>query len=74
MKDLSGTRAWEYVYRKGLEDRVEDLRDALEAPEGRDLPQYHFLAGQIRGIRLAIDDLDETRKRFRLDDDDADDD
>jgi hypothetical protein len=69
VRDLTGTRAWEYVYQKGLEDRVNDLRDALENPEGKDLAQYHFLCGQIRGIRLAIDELADTRKRFRIDDD-----
>jgi hypothetical protein len=74
VKDLTGTRAWEYVYRKCLEDRIERWLDALENSEGRDLAGYQYLAGQIRGIRLAIDDLDETQKRFRLDDDNADDD
>ena len=69
MKDLTGTRAWEYVYQKNLEDEIQRFREALEKPEGRDLAEYNYLCGQIRGITLAIDALEETRKRFRIDDD-----
>lgn len=69
MKQLSGARGWEYAYRKELEDKLARLRQVLEDGEGRELPQFQYLCGQIRGIREAIDVLGEVQKNYRLDDD-----
>jgi len=67
--NLSGARGWEYAYKKELENKLEVLRDALE--NGQTLPaqEFSFLCGQIRGIRLAIAELSDTRARFNVDDD-----
>lgn len=67
MKQLSGSRGWEYTYRKRLEDKlamdVEFLAD--RAVEGN----FQYLQGQIRGIRDAIELLDEVWEEYKLDDD-----
>lgn len=74
MKELSGQRGWEYVYKKKLEGEIEVLRDALEIsevelPKGRTMEQYHFLCGKLRGFKLALEEMAEARDRFKLDDD-----
>lgn len=69
MKQLSGVRGWEYAYRKALDDRLAVLRNTLENGQGRELAEFQYLCGQIRGIREAIAELDETRLKYRLDDD-----
>lgn len=66
MKQLSGARGWEYAYKKELETQLELNRTALEsAVDGN----FHYLRGQIRGIRDAIELLEKARKDYRLDDD-----
>lgn len=69
VKDLAGSRAWEYAYSKGLEAEIENLRDSLENGEGRGLGEYQYLCGQIRGIRVALNALTEVRDRYNADDD-----
>jgi hypothetical protein len=66
MRELTGARGWEYAYEKGLEAKLELLRDQMEARVTED---YQYLCGQIRGIRVAIDELHEVRSRFNRDDD-----
>jgi hypothetical protein len=69
MKELTGSRAWEYAYLKGLESQIENLRDSLENGENRGVGEFQFLCGQIRGIRVAITELTEMRERYNADDD-----
>ena len=69
MKELTGSRGWEYAFQKLLESEIEILRDSLENGENRELAQFQFLCGQIRGIRVAIKDLSEVRERFNVDED-----
>jgi len=69
MKELTSARGWEYAYRKRMEDKLARCRQTLEQGEGRDASWFNFLCGQIRGISEAIDDLDETQREYRLDED-----
>ena len=69
MKDLTSSRGWEYAFQKLLESEIEIMRDTLENGENRELSQFVYLCGQIRGIRVAIKDLSEVRERFNVDDD-----
>jgi hypothetical protein len=72
MNNLSGARAWEYVYVKALKERMQDLKDSLVGGDDRkscEPETYHYICGQIRGIQVCIDDLTEMRKRFNLDQD-----
>lgn len=69
MKQLSAQRGWEYAYRKALDEKLAGLRETLENGEGRRGREYQYLCGKIRGIREAIDQLDQTRQDYRLDDD-----
>jgi hypothetical protein len=69
MKELASSRAWEYAFLKLLESEIENLRDSLENGENRELGEFQFLCGQIRGIRVAIKELTEVRERFNVDDD-----
>lgn len=69
MKELSGQRGWEHVYRKKLEGEIELLRDALEDGEGRTMDQYHYLCGKLRGFKLALHEMADAREKFKLDDD-----
>lgn len=70
MKQLTSSRGWEYAYEKELEEQLARLRrDLEERAEGRDLAQFQYLCGKIRGIRMAIDQLTEIREKYRLDDD-----
>jgi hypothetical protein len=69
MKQLTGSRGWEYAYKKGLEERVAGLHLEQEKCEGRTLEQFAYLCGQIRGIRDAIRDLAEVRERFHTEND-----
>jgi len=63
---LVGSRGWEYAYKKTLEEKLERLRDLLE---GNNPADYQYLCGQISGIRIAIMELSETRRRFNQDGD-----
>jgi hypothetical protein len=70
MKNLSGSRGWEYAYRKDLEQLIADLRDGLEGGDERkscDVETYHYICGKIHGIRVAISKLTEMQARFNLD-------
>lgn len=70
MKDLSSARGWEYAYLKALKEKVERLRTGLEGGDNRretDLETFHYICGQIRGIRDCITDLTEVRDRFNVD-------
>lgn len=70
MRQLTGSRGWEYAYEKELDDKLANLRrDLEERAEGRNLAQFQYLCGKIRGIREAIELLAETRQKYRLDDD-----
>lgn len=72
MKELSGQRAWEYTFQKKLEDEIENLRDALEGGDNRDgvtTANIHYLSGKIKGLKWALDEMEDARKRFKLDDD-----
>ena len=63
---LTSARGWEYAYEKTLEERLERLRNQLEAAvQGN----YQYLCGEIHGIRVAIKELSEVRSRFNRDDD-----
>jgi hypothetical protein len=66
VKQLTGSRGWEYAYEKALEEKLERLRDQLESG---DLPGYQYLCGQIHGIRVAIKEMSEVRTRYSRDDD-----
>ena len=66
MRQLTGTRGWEYAYEKALEDQLARLHEQLESGQTE---QYQFLCGQIRGIRVAIKEMSEARSRFNRDDD-----
>jgi hypothetical protein len=69
MKDLASSRAWEFAFLKALEEEIENLRDVLETGKSRELGEFQFLCGQIRGIRVAITTLTEVRDRHNVDDD-----
>ena len=70
MKQLSGSRGWEHAYKKEVEHKLAGLRAMLEHPSHeRTLGEFQFLCGKIRGISEAIDLLDETLGKYRLDDD-----
>lgn len=67
MKQLSGSRGWEYAYKKELEGEIERLRNDLEKCQDRSLETWNYLCGQIYGIRVAIDRLIDVRDRFNVD-------
>ncbi|HXA25607.1 MAG TPA: hypothetical protein VNW90_25290 [Acetobacteraceae bacterium] len=66
MRQLVGSRGWEYAYEKALVEQLERLRDQLESGTKAN---YQYLCGQIHGIRVAIKELSEIRHRFNLDED-----
>lgn len=67
MRQLSGSRGWEYAYRKALDEELERLHLDVEKCEGRTVETWNYLCGQIYGIRVAIDHLTEVRDRFNVD-------
>ena len=67
VRELTGT--WDRTLERRLEKEIELLRDALEGSENRDLAGMQYLCGQIRGIRLSIECLNDIRKRYNRDGD-----
>lgn len=66
MRNLRAGRGWEYAYKKELDQEIERLRDELERCQDRPPEMWHYLSGQICGIRVAISRLTEIRERFNV--------